>query len=114
MKRGETRISRISTNCGKISSGIYENSRCVCSSSRRDGVKIAQRFNAGLGDEPRNVPKERLNLFGSCEFCAASHSIVPSERVAVDDFPTVKTVGYFRMSLRDKFQIGRNQIPVVT
>jgi hypothetical protein len=33
-------------------------------------------------------------------------SIVPSERDETDAFPTVETVGYFQMSLRDSGSVG--------
>ena len=65
-------------------------------------LKIARRFNAGMGSRASQVPKGRLN--------SISHFSRPSR-----DFgqccrlPGVKTPGYSRMSLRDKNTLSQSR-----
>jgi len=55
-------------------------------------MRVAQRFNAGSWDERLfGVPEGRLMF-----------SAVPSGLICHEPHPSVKTVGYYRMSLRDK------------
>jgi hypothetical protein len=63
----------------------------------RGWLIIAQRFNAGLGAKRRQVPKGRLKTIAS---------VVPSGLVPRASIPSVETLGYFRLSLRDKGATG--------
>ncbi len=65
--------------------------------SRRDILRIAQRFNAGSRERRCRVPKARLS---SCHNYFPS--AVPSGLIQLTmDSPGVKTPGYFQSSLRD-------------
>ena len=66
--------------------------------SRRDIVRIAQRFNAGLkaGREASPGGKTEKRGFG-VGFCRPSGTLGLRPRQ-----PSVETLGYYRMSLRDK------------
>jgi len=65
--------------------------------SRRDFVKIAQRFNAGLSHAQIRSPE------GTTEGCLLPCiSIVPPGLASSNQSePSVETLGYYRMSLRD-------------
>jgi len=66
--------------------------------SRRDIVRIAQRFNAGLRQEGKRVPEGRQKT-------GFDLGLLPSLRDsggAPTTRPSVETLGYCRMSLRDR------------
>jgi HEAT repeat protein/thioredoxin-like negative regulator of GroEL len=68
------------------------------SSSRRDGARIAQRFNAGKARPGIRVPKGRLK-----DHPTVTPSAVPSGLVRVGRWtPNVETLGYSHSSLRDE------------
>src|SRR5271157_2137013 len=66
--------------------------------SRRDSMKIAQRFNAGF-----KAPKRSTAPPGAAETKRANRSAAPTGLAGfINTKPSVETLGYSRMSLRDK------------
>jgi len=68
--------------------------------SRRDIVKIAQRFNAGLRKDGKRVPEGRHKSEIKTQFSV----VPPGLWGAPNTRPSVETLGYCRMSLRDRLQ----------
>ena len=66
--------------------------------SRRDIVRIAQRFNAGLRQEGKRVPEGRQKT----GFRSRASAVPPGLWGAPTTRPSVETLGYCRMSLRDR------------
>ena len=66
--------------------------------SRRDNVRIAQRFNAGLRQEGKPVPEGRQKS----GFRVRASAVPPGLWRAPTTRPSVETPGYCRMSLRDR------------